>query len=156
MEVDLLGHFHILYYSANDIALKLGGIDMHLETFFINRGYQCGWQFVSLCHALHLFELNVISILERMTLSVLDSYNHGIGLWNILNDAGLCIFTVSVENTEVIAIVNKGETRGAISLRHNEPNALWSAQIIDLDHILYVSNNFRVADNRKLAVVLQG
>ena len=80
MEVDLLWHFHILHNSANYIALKLGGIDMYLEAFFINRSYQCRWQFVSLRHALHLFELNVISILERMTLSVLDSYNHGIGL----------------------------------------------------------------------------
>ena len=106
----LLWHLHALNHALPLIASELRGIDVYLKALPIDGSDPSGWQAVYLGHAVDLRKFNTVPILEGVALTILDSHYHGIRLRNVLQEAGLGVFTIDVEDVERRSVVNKGET----------------------------------------------
>jgi len=80
----LLWNLHVLDHALPLIASELRGIDVYLKALPIDGSDFGGWKAIHLGHAVDLRKLNTVPVLEGVTLAILDSHNHGVGLRNIL------------------------------------------------------------------------
>jgi hypothetical protein len=110
VERDLLWHLHVFNHALPLVASELRGIDMYLEALPVDGSDFSWWQAVDLGHTVDLRKLNTVPILEGVTFSILDPHNHRVCLGNVLQEAGLDVFSIDVEDAEGGSIVNKGET----------------------------------------------
>jgi len=85
VESNLLRNFNIFDEAFAYICTKICGIDVNLEAVTIDNSDSSGLQGVKLSHAFNFSELDIIAILEFMTLIFMNSHNQGISLCCVNN-----------------------------------------------------------------------
>ena len=111
-----LGYFNIFNESLSLIGVETGRIDLYLEAEAVDNLDFTGWEGVQLGHSLYLHELHIVAVLELVSLIFVHGDNTRIRLGGCHHDEGLSVLTVGVSDTEVVAIVQEGETLGAVGL----------------------------------------
>ena len=81
-----------------------------------------------------------------MALVLIKQDNAWIALWDFIEDEGLCALSISVGDSEVIAIVNECETTGTECRGKDKTDILLSAEFVCSDYLIYVIENFGVTD----------
>lgn len=111
-----LCHLNIFNESLSLIGVEAGRIDLYLEAEAVNDLDLSGWECVQLGHTLYLHELHVVAVLELVSLILVHGDNTRISLGRCHHDEGLSVLTVGISDTEIVAIVQEGETLGTVGL----------------------------------------
>lgn len=101
----LLWYFDILGLSFSGVSCESGCINLQLEAEAIDHLDLGRRQTVQFGHALNLAELNVIAVLELMSLVLVNSDNSRVLLSDINYDEGFSFFSVCVSYHEFISVV---------------------------------------------------
>jgi hypothetical protein len=135
---DLEGHLNVLHESLPGISSVGGGVNVKLEAEAIDDSDLGRRQGVELSHALHFFELDVVAILEFVSLVLVHSHNCWVLLGDIDNDEGLGFFSILVVDHEFVSVIEEGESCGSVGCCENESDVSSSAELVDGDAIVNV------------------
>ena len=152
---DLLCDLNIFNESLSLIGVEAGRIDLYLEAEAVDDMDLSGWQCVQLGHALDLHELHVVAVLELVSLILVHGDNARISLGRCHHDEGLSVLAVRVSDTEIVAVVQEGETLGTVGLREDEAYVLGADELINFDHLINAVENLSVGNNMEISVVFK-
>lgn len=105
-----LGYLNIFDKTLSMICLEAGSIYFYLEAEAINHIDLSWWETVQLSHTLYFSELNMIAVLELVSLVFMDCDNDWIGLSCISNDERFSLFSISIINEELFSIIQEGKS----------------------------------------------
>lgn len=128
---------------------------MNLETVSINHIDLSGRQAIELSHALNFTELNIVAILEFMTLVFMNCDNARVSLSCIHNDERFSFLAIGVVDIEVNTVVQEGETLGSIGLGEDKADFVFTTEIVSLNHIIKVSQDFGIGNNVEILEVFE-
>ena len=105
---------------------------------------------VDLCHTFDFGELDIVTILVRMSLVFVDVDCWVLALLDAANDELLCLFSILVSHKEFRSVVQESITGQSQVLRENIANSILSAKFVDLDQSVRVPEVLSNANHIKL------
>lgn len=131
------------------------GINFELEAESINYLDLSGWKWVELCHSLNFDELHIISILEFMTLILVDCNDARISLSSSHNNKWFGIFTICIGNTKIITVVEEGKTLWTVCLWKDKTDVFGADKLINFDHLVDAVEDLSVSYYMVMSMVFK-
>lgn len=141
----LLGHFDVFYQSFSTVRPKICSINLQLKAKAIDDLNLSRWQAIQFSHAFNFLELHIISILEFVSLVLMNCNNAWIFISCIDNNERFCFFSICISNNKISSVVQESETSWSISSTENKTDVSCSAEFVDFNLFINVFKDLSVA-----------
>ena len=155
-EGDLHGYIDILDETLTRVCTEVCSVEAELEAVGTGIEDLDGSSLIELCHALNLYELDVITVLISMALILVHVYHGVLTLLNAANNELAVGFTIFVGDGEVGTVVKEGVGRDTHSLCEDEALASGASELVDLGEASCAPEVLRDADHMEVRDHLVG
>ena len=105
MEFNFLRNFNVLDCSLSTVRSKASGINFEFKTKSIDNLNLCWREAVEFSHAFYFLELDVVSILELVSLVFVDSDDGRVSLSDVNNNKSFSFFSINIVDDKFFSII---------------------------------------------------